>query len=54
MILNRRNVDDEYETVKAFADEHGLPIVADIPRSKEIQYYENKGMTVVEGDPDSL
>ena len=52
IILNRRNVDDEYELVKAFADEHGLPIVADIPRSKEIQYYENKGMTVVEGDPD--
>lgn len=52
LILNRRNVDDEYETVKAFADEHGLPIVADIPRSKEIQYYENKGMTVVEGDPE--
>ena len=52
IILNRRNVDDEYELVKAFADEPGLPIVADIPRSKDIQYYENKGMTVVEGNPD--
>lgn len=52
LILNRRNVDDEYELVKAFADEQGLPIVADIPRSKDIQYYENKGMTVVEGNPD--
>ena len=52
LILNRRNVEDEYELVKAFADEHGLPIVADIPRSKDIQYYENKGMTVVEGNPD--
>lgn len=52
LILNRRNVEDEYELVKAFADEQGLPIVADIPRSKDIQYYENKGMTVVEGDPD--
>lgn len=52
IILNRRNVDDEYELVKAFADEHGLPIVADISRSKDIQYYENKGMTVVEGNPD--
>lgn len=52
LILNRRNVEDEYELVKAFVDEHGLPIVADIPRSKDIQYYENKGMTVVEGNPD--
>ena len=52
IILNRRNVDDEYELVKAFADEHQLPIVADIPRSKDIQYYENKGLTVVEGNPD--
>ena len=52
LILTRRNVEDEYELVKAFADEQGLPIVADIPRSKDIQYYENKGMTVVEGNPD--
>ena len=52
LILNRRNVEDEYDLVKAFADEQGLPIVADIPRSKDIQYYENKGMTVVEGNPD--
>lgn len=52
LILNRRNVEDEYELVNAFADEQGLPIVADIPRSKDIQYYENKGMTVVEGNPD--
>lgn len=42
LILNRRNVEDEYELVKAFADEQGLPIVADIPRSKDIQYYEIK------------
>ena len=49
IILNRRNVDDEYELVKAFADEHGLPIVADIPRSKDIQYSENTGMTALEG-----
>lgn len=52
IILNRRNVEEEYDVVKNFADQHHLPIVADIPRSKEIQYYENKGMTVVEGDPD--
>lgn len=52
IILNRRNVENEYEIVQDFAREHGLPILADIPRSKEIQYYENQGMTVVEGNPD--
>ena len=53
LILNRRNVEDEYERVKAFADERDLPILADIPRSKEIQVWEDRGMTVIEGEPDS-
>lgn len=51
IILNRRNVEDEYELVRQFADRNGLPIVADIPRSIEISHYENMGKTVVEGDP---
>ena len=53
LILNRRNVEDEYERVKAFADERKLPILADIPRSKEIQVWEDRVMTVIEGEPDS-
>ena len=53
LILNRRNVEDEYERVKAFADERNLPILADIPRSKDIQVWEDRGMTVIEGEPDS-
>ena len=53
LILNRRNVEDEYERVKAFADARKLPILADIPRSKEIQVWEDRGMTVIEGEPDS-
>lgn len=53
LILNRRNVEDEYERVKVFADERKLPILADIPRSKEIQVWEDRGMTVIEGEPDS-
>ena len=53
LILNRRNVEDEYERVKAFADERKLPILTDIPRSKEIQVWEDRGMTVIEGEPDS-
>ena len=51
ILLNRRNVPDEEAKVQAFADEHGLPILADIPRSDDINFYEDRGMTVIEGDP---
>lgn len=51
IILNRRNVENEREKVQAFADEKGLEIIADIPRSQEIIHYEDLGMTVIEGDP---
>lgn len=50
IILNRRNVDKEREKVEAFAEENGLEIIADIPRSQEIIHYEDLGMTVIEGD----
>ena len=50
IILNRRSVENEQEKVKAFADESGLEIVADIPRSNDIIKYEDMGKTVVEGD----
>ncbi len=53
LILNRRNVEDEYKKVKAFADEKELEILADIPRSKEITLCEDKGKTVIEGAFDS-
>lgn len=52
IILNRRNVEDEYENVKKFADENGLQIIADIPRSNDIIHYENRGTTVVQGNPE--
>lgn len=51
IILNRRNVDDEEELVRAWADGEGLPIIADIPRCNDIPRFENMGKTVVEGDP---
>lgn len=50
IILNRRNVENEYEKVVAFAGERGLDIIADIPRSPDIIRYEDRGMTVIEGD----
>lgn len=51
IIMNRRNVEQEEEKVRAFADSVGLPIVGDIPRSPEINRYEDMGKTVIEGDP---
>ena len=53
IVENCRNVEREDEKVKAFADEHDIPIVAKIPRSAEITRCEDEGMTVVEGDRDS-
>lgn len=51
IVLNHRNVDRETEKVQAFADQAGLTIVGEIPRSQEIIDYEDMGKTVIEGDP---
>ena len=51
IVLNRRNVENEEEKVRAFAALAGLPVIADIPRSDDILRYEEMGKTVVEGDP---
>ena len=52
IVMNRRNVPDEEEKVRNFADAAGLEIVADIPRSDEINRYEDEGKTVIEGNPE--
>ena len=52
ILLNRRNVPDEEEKVRKFAEERGLVIAGDIPRSDEINRFEEEGRTVIEGDPD--
>lgn len=52
IIMNRRDVEGEEEKVGAFAEKAGLPVIADIPRSREIIKYEDMGMTCVEGDPE--
>lgn len=51
VVLNHRNVENETEKVRAFADGVGLPIVGEIPRSDDIIRYEELGKTVIEGDP---
>ena len=50
IVFNRRNVPGEEDKVRAFADAHGFQIVADIPRSDDINRFEEEGTTVVEGD----
>jgi nitrogenase iron protein NifH len=53
IVFNRRNIENEEEKVKAFAASLNLPIVGDIPRSDEINRWEDQGKTVVQGQPDS-
>ncbi|MCH3973376.1 MAG: nitrogenase iron protein NifH [Oscillospiraceae bacterium] len=50
VILNRRDVRDEEARVRSFAESIGVPIVSVIPRSQEIQAFEDAGKTVIEGD----
>lgn len=53
IILNHRNVTDEKEKVEEFAGQIGVPIIGEIPRSDVITACEDRGMTVVEGAPES-
>jgi nitrogenase iron protein NifH len=51
IVFNHRNIENEEEKVKDFADAAGLPIVGDIPRNKDINRFEEMGKTVIEGEP---
>ena len=50
ILLNQRNVENETEKVEAFAQENDLKIIGEIPRSNDINRYEEMGMTTIEGD----
>ena len=50
ILLNHRNVENETEKVEAFAQENDLKIIGEIPRSNDINRYEEMGMTTIEGD----
>ena len=52
IVLNHRNIPDEDAKVGAFAEEHNVPVIGQIPRSDDINICEDKGMTVIEGAPD--
>lgn len=51
IVLNRRDVEDEEAKVRAFSVSRGIPVIADIPRSRDILRFEDEGKTVLEGDP---
>lgn len=53
IILNCRGIENEYDTVKRFADAVDLPIIACIPRSKLFAEAEAAGKTVMEMFPES-
>ncbi len=53
VILNSRNIDNEYELVRQAVAEIGGEIVHVIPRDKMVQAAENQGKTVVEAFPES-
>lgn len=53
IICNSRNVDDEYELVKAFADELGTQMLGFIPRDNIVQRAEINKQTVIAYAKDS-
>lgn len=50
ILLNHRNVENEREKVEAFAKANDLKIIGEIPRSNDINRYEEMGMTTIEGN----
>lgn len=50
ILLNHRNVENETGKVEAFAQANDLKIIGEIPRSNDINRYEEMGMTTIEGD----
>ena len=53
VILNKRNVENEIERVRRFADDIGSEVISVIERCSLVQDAENAGKTVVELFPDS-
>jgi nitrogenase iron protein NifH len=52
VILNHRNVPGETEKVYSFAKEHGITVIAENPRSDDINECEDMGHTAVESRPE--
>ena len=53
LILNSKNIENEYELVKKAADEMQTEVLFTVPRSDIVQKAENSGSTVIEYMPES-
>lgn len=53
LIANLRDVVDEQEKIARFCEEEGAWVAATVPRSREVQQAEERGVTVVEAFPES-
>lgn len=52
LICNARNTHQEVHTIRAFAQELNCRLVRVVPRSRDVQIAESRGMTVIEALPD--
>lgn len=53
MIFNQKNIEDEEKYIQQFSEEYQIQVLGTVPRDRLVQYYENKNMTVIEGDIES-
>lgn len=53
IILNRKDVKDEYTSVQTLAQNADTKVVGDLPRSDAVQLAEEQGKTVIESFPNS-
>ncbi len=51
VILNKRNVADEEQIVRDFVKQSGTELIGIVERDGNIQTYENRCQTVIQGDP---
>jgi nitrogenase iron protein NifH len=50
VVLNKRNVLDEEQIVGEFIEKNNTNLLGIVPRDPHVQAYENKNMTVIQGD----
>lgn len=51
VILNKRNIENEEEIAQDFVEKCATKLIGTVARDGNIQIYENRNQTVIEGDP---